>query len=173
MAWFKKKADPISQRARALSHEIAALESKIKKYSSQVDSAPAPSSGAKFRSTAVPRQTSLARKEVPATPVAPVFEKVDTKRLMKPAEAETTPGHYNEFGVRKFDLPALFRRLRETFRGPTASNPKLVSYLAAGGIQGMRPLRREKRIARNRFLGLVVILLLALLGLLAVFLRNH
>ena len=172
MAWFKKKADPISQRERVLSEEIAALESRIKKYESQIGSSPPPT-GAKFRSTAVPRQTTPSRKELPAAPVAPVFEKVDTKRLMKPTEATNTPEHYNEFGVRKFDLPALIQRLRELFRGPTTSNPKLVSYLAAGGIQGMRPLRREKRIARNRFLGLVVILLLALLGLLAVFVRSH
>lgn len=170
MAWFKKKADPISERARALNDEIAALESKIKKYESQASPPPA---GVKFRSTAVPRQTTPTRKESPAEPVAPVFEKVDTKRLMKPTEAPSSPEHYNEYGVRKFDLMALLHRWREYFRGPTTSNPKLVSYLAAGGIQGMRPLRREKRIARNRFLGFVVILLLALLGLLAVFLRGR
>ena len=29
MAWFKKKADPISDRARALNAEIAAMETKI------------------------------------------------------------------------------------------------------------------------------------------------
>lgn len=170
MAWFKKKADPISERARALNDEIAALESKIKRYESQASPPPA---GVKFRSTAVPRQTAPARKESPAEPVAPVFEKVDTKRLMKPTDAPNSPEHYNEYGVRKFDLIALLQRWREHFRGPTTSNPKLVSYLAAGGIQGMRPLRREKRIARNRFLGFVVILLLALLGLLAVFLRGR
>jgi len=170
MAWFKKKADPISQRSRALNAEIAALESKIKKYESQVGDSP---SGPRLRSTAVPRQTNVSRPGIPAAPTAPVFEKVDTKRLMKPAESASTPEHYNEFGVRKYDLPAFFRRLREHFRGPTASNPKLVSYLAAGGIQGMRPLRREKRIARNRFLGFVVLLVLALLGLLAVFVRGH
>lgn len=170
MAWFKKKADPISKRARALSDEIAALESKIKKYESQMGPAP---SGAKFRSTAMPRQTTPARKESPTTSDAPVFEKVDTKRLMKPVETQNTAEHYNEFGARKFDLPALVRRWREHFRGPTTSNPKLVSYLAAGGIQGMRPLRREKRIARNRFIGLVIFLLLVLLGLLAVFMRGR
>jgi hypothetical protein len=170
MAWFKKKADPISERARALNSEIAALESKIKKYESQMEP---PSAGVKFRSTATPRQTTPPRKDIPVAPVAPVFEKVDTKRLMKPVDTTSSPEHYNEFGARKFDLPALIQRLRDLFRGPTTSNPKLVSYLAAGGIQGMRPLRREKRIARNRFLGLVIILLLALLGLLAVFLRGR
>jgi hypothetical protein len=172
MAWFRKKADPIAERKRALNYEIAALEHKIRKYESQIGATPTPS-GARFRSTAVPRQPAPDRKQIPVEPVAPVFEKVDTKQLMKPAETPSTPEHYNEFGVRKFDLPGLLKRWGEVLRGPTTSNPKLVNYLAAGGIQGVRPLRREKRIARNRFLGLVFILLLALLGLLAVFLRGH
>lgn len=167
MAWFNKKADPISERSRALTAEIAAMESKIKKYEAQMDSQP---SGPRLRSTAVPRATKPA---APPTPTAPVFEKVDTNRLMKPAEPTNTPDHFNDFGGRKFDLPALLRRLREQFRGPTASNAKLVSYLAAGGIQGMRPLRREKRIARNRTIALAIILLLALLGMIAVFRPGH
>lgn len=167
MAWFKKKADPISERSRALSAEIAAMESKIKKYEAQIDSQP---SGPRLRSTAVPRATKPA---APPASTAPVFEKVDTNRLMKPPEPENTPDHYNEFGVRKYDLPALLRRLREQFRGPTANNPRLVNYLAAGGIQGMRPLRREKRIARNRTIALAIILLLALLGMIAVFRPGH
>jgi cell division protein FtsB len=48
-----------------------------------------------------------------------------------------------------------------------------VSYLAAGGIQGLRPLRYEKRVARNRFIFFVVILFLALLGTLLVFRKVH
>lgn len=167
MAWFKKKADPISERSRALNAEIAALESKIKRYESQVESEP---TGPRMRSTALPRAT---KPTAAPPPTAPVFEKVDTNRLMKPGEAENTPDHYNELGVRKYDLPALLRRLREQFRGPTASNPRLVNYLAAGGIQGMRPLRREKRIARNRTIALAIILLLALLGMVAVVLNRH
>jgi hypothetical protein len=167
MAWFKKKADPISERSRVLSAEIAALESKIKKYESQVEHEP---SGPRMRSTALPRST---KSPIPSTPTEPVFEKVDTNRLMKPGEPESTRDHFNEFGVRKYDLPALLRRWRERFRGPSASNPRLVSYLAAGGIQGMRPLRREKRIARNRTIALAIFLLLALLGMFAVFHRGH
>jgi hypothetical protein len=67
----------------------------------------------------------------------------------------------------------LFRRWRNHFRGPAASNPKLVSYLAAGGIQGLRPLRYEKRVARNRFIVFVVFLFLMLLGLVAAFFRRQ
>ncbi|HVV71062.1 MAG TPA: hypothetical protein VHI52_06110, partial [Verrucomicrobiae bacterium] len=92
-------------------------------------------------------------------------------RLKAPADTLNTPQHYNELGVRKYDLPALLRRIRNHFRGPSTTNPKLVSYLAAGGIQGLRPLRYEKRVARNRFIGLVIVLFLILLGLIAAFRR--
>lgn len=53
------------------------------------------------------------------------------------------------------------------------SNSKLVSYLAAGSFQGMRPLRYEKQVARNRFILLVTIFFLALLGIMLVLLKNH
>jgi uncharacterized protein involved in exopolysaccharide biosynthesis len=47
-----------------------------------------------------------------------------------------------------------------------------VNYLAAGGIQGLRPMRYEKRVARNRFVVLVVFLFLMLLGIIAGFMRH-
>ena len=47
-----------------------------------------------------------------------------------------------------------------------ASNKKqAIQYLAAGSIQGLRPLRYEKRVARNRFLALLALLILVLWGL--------
>ena len=49
MGLFKKKADPISQRTKALNAEIAALEVKIKKLNSQP--APTPNEP-RVRSTA-------------------------------------------------------------------------------------------------------------------------
>jgi hypothetical protein len=75
--------------------------------------------------------------------------------------------------VRKYDLPALFNRLRRRFSRPVASNPRLVTYLAAGGVRGLRPLRYEKRVARNRFLAFAIILFAVLFGTLVVYLRNH
>ena len=102
----------------------------------------------------------------------PIFEEVDQNRLQAHAEGASTPEHYNELGVRKYDLLALFRRVREHFQGPSTTNPKLVSYLAAGGIQGLRPLRYEKRVARNRFIVFAVFLFVVLLGLLAVYVRR-
>jgi hypothetical protein len=102
----------------------------------------------------------------------PIFEEVDRGQLKPGMEAASTPEHYNELGVRKYDLPALLRRIRNHFRGPSTTNPKLVSYLAAGGIQGLRPLRYERRVARNRFMVLVIVLLLALLGVITMFVKH-
>ena len=75
--------------------------------------------------------------------------------------------------MRKYDLPALWSRLRNHFRGPTTNNPRLVNYLAAGGVHGLRPMRYEKRVARNRFIALVIFLFLLLIGVISLFVKNH
>jgi len=178
MTWFTKKPDPLSERARALNDEIASLESKIKRLDAKLQrNQPQP----RLRSTALPRGETLAHAPSPETapPVEnttvqePIFEDVGARRLAENGEPASTPAHYNELGVRKYDLPALFARLRNHFRGPSTTNPKLVSYLAAGGIQGLRPLRYEKRVARNRFMALVLALFVVLLGLALVFAKHR
>jgi hypothetical protein len=83
------------------------------------------------------------------------------------------PDQFNDLGVRKYDLPALFQRVRRQFSRPASSNPRLVTYLAAGGVRGLRPLRYEKRVARNRFIALVIVLLVILLGVFSIFLHSH
>jgi hypothetical protein len=177
MPWLKKKADPISERARALSAEIALLETEIQKLDSQRQNG---SAQPRLRSTAFPSAVNRPMETGPDWEVAPsqrteepIFEEVGPNRLEAKAEQATTPEHYNALGVRKYDLPALFRRIQNHFRGPSTTNPKLVSYLAAGGIQGLRPLRYEKRVARNRFIVFVVFLFLALLGVLTIFFRHR
>ena len=172
MAFAKKKAktvDPISDRARALNDQIAALESEIKRLDTQLQHTPAP----KLRSTAIPHGATIDRThEPPPSPPAqePVFEEVKPV----PASDETdAPDQFNELGVRKYDLPALLQRLRKRFSRPTASNPRLVTYLAAGGVRGLRPLRYEKRVARNRFILFAGGLFLLLLGTILVYLHNH
>jgi hypothetical protein len=181
MAWFHKKSDPITDRARALNQEIAALEAQIKTLDSRLQRQ---QNQPRLRSTARPQSATISYSQVddsppvtfaPTTPAKsedPIFESVDQDRLQAHENGANQPEHYNELGVRKYDLPALVRRIKGQFQGPSTTNPKLVSYLAAGGIQGLRPLRYEKRVARNRFIALAVFLFLVLLGLLAVFVRR-
>ena len=178
MALFKKKPDPISERARALNEQIAALEAQIQQLSAlppQPSAAPAtiPSSPApRLRSTAVPHGHPAAPNPFAgAASAEPIFEELGQNRADPQAEP-ATPEHYNELGVRKYDLAAVLRRTKNHFRGPATSNPRLVNYLAAGSIQGLRPLRYEKRVARNRVIVLVVFLLLVLWGTLWLFLSR-
>ena len=192
MGLFKKKPDPISDRAKALNEEIAALEAQIRKlgepekrasaspFSAPLPATPPPpaapapppptvSPQPRLRSTALPRGPT-----VPATVAQPlpVFEPVEEPRL--PQSPETfVPAAAPDLGTRKLDWPTFWQRLKNNFRGPATSNPKLVSYLAAGSIQGLRPLRYEKRVARNRFILLVVVLALALWGIIWIIARNR
>jgi hypothetical protein len=167
-----KGVDPISERARTLNDQISSLESEIKKLDTQIQRTATP----KFRSTAIPHGETVSRKienPPPAPkPVShePVFEEVNPKKFQPEADPRD---RYNELGVRKYDLPALWHRLCNHFRRPTTNNPRLVNYLAAGGVHGLRPMRYEKRVARNRFIALVGLLFLILLGLICVFVRNH
>jgi hypothetical protein len=164
MAWFSKKSDPISDRQRALNEEIAQLEAQIKKLDTEVQRK-------ETRALGEVAQTDFEPNHLSNSPVEePIFERIDQDRL-KARQETATDAHFNELGVRKYDLPALMRRIRNQFRGPSTTNPKLVSYLAAGGIQGLRPLRYEKRVARNRFIALVIFLFLMLLGIIAILRR--
>jgi hypothetical protein len=177
MAWLRKKTDPISDRARALNDEIAQLESQIKKLDTRLQKE---QTQPKLRSNAMPHgeiaSHNQARVDASLPPLEKdeeevILEQADIRKLEK--EDASTPEHFNELGVRKYDLPAMLKKVQNNFQAPATTNPKLVSYLAAGGIQGMRPLRYEKRVARNRFILLVVVLFLTLLGILAVFLHQR
>lgn len=189
MGLFKKQRDPFSQRAADLNDQIAAIEAQIRELSEKADSpaaAPAqapttrptptaPANPAAPASSPRPRLRSTAR-PLGQTPAAapshePIFEPVDQARLHEPdapAPAEPPP----DLGMRRNDLGALWERVKNHFRGPATTNPKLVSYLAAGSIQGLRPLRYEKRVARNRFIVLFIFLALALWGLSVIIFRR-
>jgi cell division protein FtsB len=169
MGLFKPKTDPITDRSRALNQEIAALENQIRQLNSQIEKV---QSQPRLRSTALPNQPSAPAPLAETLSRDPIFEPVTSQTPRHP-DSETTPGHYNDLGVRKYDLLAAWSRLQSHFRGPPASNPKLVSYLAAGSIKGLRPLRYEKRVARNRFLALFIVLLLLLWGVVAMFFGNR
>jgi hypothetical protein len=189
MGFFKKSDDPISERERRLNEEIAAIEAKIKSFNSSPSSEARP----KVRPATLPHGSiapSPAQASAPAplrAPVAnpnpaltahsaplprqsePVFEPVDPSRIKSRGDANDR--HYNDMGMRKYDLVLLLDRIKRLFQGQTHSNPKLVNLLAAGSVQGLRSLRYEKRIARRRFIAVIIFVMLVLLAMFAM--RPH
>lgn len=194
MGLFRKKADPITERARALNDQIANLEKEIARLADKLEAEPKPSEreqpvpakeepetrtpareGARppehgmprLRSTAFPQSQVVMHSQ----PTEPVFEDVPNNPF-KGNGHEPEPEPEPDIGVRKGNVSEMWKKIQNQFRTPPASNPKLVSYLAAGSIQGLRPLRYEKRVARNRAIALIVILGLVIWGLLTVFLKK-
>ena len=169
MGFFHKKPDPLSERSRQLTAKIAALESKIKQLNRQEE----PVDPRRLRSTAYPPGSPSARPGQPARHGEPVFERVDQNPIKDTPEPPPAPSLYHESGARKFNLFGLLERIKRHFQGPPAANPKLLKYLAAGNVQGLRPLRYEKRVARNRFVALALVLVLVLFGLFCFLARKH
>jgi hypothetical protein len=164
----RKKPDVISDKARVLNEQIAALEAEIKKLDTQLQNPGKP----KLRSTTLPPGATPLRapEKSGSNAHTPVFVEVPTPPVRAQGES---PELFNDLGVRKYDLPALFDRIRNHMRGPTTNNPRLVNYLAAGGVHGLRPLRYEKRVARNRFIFFTAGVLAVLLGLVLFISRRH
>jgi cell division protein FtsB len=172
MALLRKKVDPLSERAKSLSAEIEALESKIRKLNQQAGVKETNKSGARVRSTALPSGVTLAVNTTKEP--EPVFEEVDQKPIKEhpvavPRMATTS---LEDVSTPKQKLGFL-DRLEQIFRPPPLSNPKLVNYLAAGSIQGLRPLRYEKRVARNRFLALALVFVIVLFGICAALIKHR
>ena len=155
MGWFGNKdgGDPLAARERELEQEIARLSRQVEHLSQEKPKAV-------VRPTGIPPESSTGSKAF--------AERVEPSAV--PPQQRPT-GYYNEFGVAKFDLMAVIRRWSVHFRGPTSNNPRMAKMLAAGSVQGLRTLRYERRVARNRFIALFVILLLILWGLTYSYLR--
>ncbi|MDB6058802.1 MAG: hypothetical protein JWO95_2646 [Verrucomicrobiales bacterium] len=173
MALLKKKVDPLTDRAKVLNAEIAALEAKIRKLNQQTG-AGAPEvnkSGARVRSTAFPHGSTVFATNAPVA-ADPVFEKVDQKTITEATAQRSAALPIDDLST---PMPKMrfLDRLEQIFRPPPLSNPKLVNYLAAGSIQGLRPLRYEKRVARNRFLAFAFVLVVVLFGICAALIKHR
>jgi len=169
MRLFRKKPDPITESERQLNTKLAALEGELRELHARLSS-PSTSDPA-----STPGARTFAPVPGPGQPGArePRFEAVSRRGVQGPPERESTPAHYNELGVRKYDPVATLRKWLAQLRSTPTANPKLVNYLAAGSIHGLRPLRYEKRIARNRFVALSVFFLAILWGLIYIYFKNR
>ena len=70
------------------------------------------------------------------------------------------PTIYKQQGVRKFDQHVKRQQIKTKEPLPEPNpNEKLVTYLATGRSNGYTALRKETRIARNRFILLTIVLI--------------
>ena len=134
--------------------------------------APPARSHPRLRSTTLPHGPTILSHSAAEPPAETILEPgagnpfKESGDLVKPAVEP------QELGVRKTGWKTRWQGIKQQFHHPPASNPKLVSYLAAGSVQGLRPLRYEKRVARNRFITLAIVLALALWGLIVIFVKR-
>jgi hypothetical protein len=159
--------DPISSRAKSLSSRARELKAEIRKLEKQSIKEP------KFQRTT----SSKGRNRVEGledSSLQSMFETIEHKTLGLKNHSRDPQAHYNSQGVKKLDPMGWIKRQSE--RNPAsdkadieqASTTKWVQYMATGGVQGIEPLRREKRIARNRFLLMFALFLVILCGIFAV-----
>lgn len=171
MALFRKKDGAVDRELRALDKEMRVLEKQI--HQLQRNPAKAATSF-KPATTAFPS----ARDPVPGAEPPPAAAQ---RRPAPPSRADEDLGLPRERDL-WVQAAEVERGSTEQggFRGwwhglfqprPGPADPKLVSYLSAGSFKTVRPLRYERRIARNRFLfGLG--LLIGTLALLMLALKN-
>ena len=135
MGLFQRNKDPLKKRAKSVQNKLNELQAQIQ----ELDESPAQESSKLHdlnqNNPSLPRRPSAMEKDQP----------LDTS-VQRPEK--------------------LWNRIIKNFRKPPVStNPNMVNFLAAGSIQGLRPLRYERRVARNRFLAFTTVLVLILIGL--------
>jgi len=135
MGLFRRNKDPLKKRAKSVQNKLKELHAQIQ----DLDENPAQISSALH---------DLQQND-PSLPRRPSKMEKDRSLATKAQRTEK-----------------LWDRITKNFRKPPVStNPKMVNFLAAGSIQGLRPLRYERRVARNRFLAFTTVLVLILIGL--------
>jgi len=164
MALFQKKRDPILEREARLKSELAEVEARIRKLDAEL----------RRKAEAEPKVRSTTRPGVP-TPAAaesplaePALEDLRPLAAKNPFETDAATARLNAQGMARFDLAGTLRRWWDRLRGKPRRNPRnpqLVTYLAAGGIEGLPALRHERRVARNRFLLVCAALTVLLVGI--------
>lgn len=148
MGWFRRKTNPATYRVEELNEEIRELQQKISSLKKDSNSIYFGSFHQNYKNP----NTSAKEKftEVKASP----------ENNHRNFSELNHPKLYNDQGVRKFDLHGWWQRIKKKEGLPEPNpNEKLVTYLATGRSHGYTALRKETRIARNRFILLTIVLI--------------
>lgn len=162
MPLFRKKNGAVDRELRALEKEMRVLEKQIH----QLQRNPAKAASPPFKPAAAP--FTPRRAPAPAVPVAPPHPQADEDLgLARERDLWTHAADAGRGAAAPGGLRGWWQSLFAPRPGP--ADPKLVSYLSAGSFKTVRPLRYERRVARNRFLvglglliGTTALLMLAL-----------
>lgn len=152
MQFFKRNPDALDRHEQELRRQLERVQAELRRASTQ------------------PLREAVATRPPPRA-TRPEFPPAPTPPAQRPRAVRTKL--VNEQGVRKFDLPGYLRRLASVFSGAEAYNRHMVRMLAAGSIDGLPVLRREKKRALYRFLLLFALFLLVLWGLAFTYLRDR
>ena len=135
MGLFQRNKDPLKRRARSVQNKLNELQSQIQKLD-----------------------------EVPAQESSKLHDLNQNNPLLTRRPSKMEKDQPLDTSIQRPEK--LWNRIIKNFRKPPVStNPNMVNFLAAGSIQGLRPLRYERRVARNRFLAFTTVLVLILIGL--------
>ena len=135
MGLFQRNKDPLKKRAKSVQNKLNELQAQIQELDESPAQEPSKLHDLNQKKPSLPRRPSTMEKDQP----------LDTS-VQRPEK--------------------IWNRIIKNFRKPPVStNPNMVNFLAAGSIQGLRPLRYERRVARNRFLAFTTVLVLILIGL--------
>ena len=156
MGLFKRNGNPLTARSRKIDQELASVQKQIHQLSLGLDESPAadgiPAAGATPSAKPHSKKPQPGRKTVAGSD-SPFLAGAASKKT-------TTPWQLLLEEIRRW-----WRNRKTGRKPPDHDRSKFVNYLAAGSFEGMRPLRYEKRIARNRMIFLLVCLLLVVLSI--------
>ena len=156
MGLFSRNPNPLAFRARELGSEIEQIEKQISRFQDASESA----------NNAFIRTTIKKSIQILDDPILRAKEELKNGDgiMLKP----DSPDLYNDQRMRKFDLHGWWQRTKGYEPLPEPSqNEKLVTYLATGRNHGYTALRKETRVARNRFILLTLVLIAILWSILS------
>jgi len=157
MGLFKKKNNPLSAQEQEILNQIKTLNDQIsdlQKYLKKISNQP----------PNPPSDTLTSQTKYHTTRPDDRFS-----HLVNPPNIQNidlSPDYFQDNTLKKFDLIGFINKIKKSLKGQTPSNPQLITLLASGNKHGLRPLRKEQKIARNRFI-ILVLMFLFLLWLIA------
>ena len=147
MSWSRQPNHPVNRRLREVRKELEELDSEIQRLQSQVESAPPPQP-APPESTEPPPQPGVRSQHGLSSREMDFFEPQEKKFI------RIEPGHEPN----EYDDPASSSAVTHISPrvAPDQGKARLAFYVRPA-VQTLKPLRYERRVARNRVIAWIVI----------------